>query len=432
MGKCVDTVRVETTEILLSCEELLKTVLFSFGVESYGEKDSVIRIGSECSNDSTRWERTLELRKICGENQDYCICVSVKRGDNISFIFYSFLIKCFAYHLEFFCMEYDKQSVLPLYVDMIRKETVKSFERYCKSTLKIDLRHIIALSATYYEGEPAGGDIIFLVGGDAKDMMKVEENERITFDDLSIRKIRKNLEISRVTVKNSNSTGVSIVCDYDEKWRVIGFADRSFKEDNIRFHFVKHMVWEMYWNEELVCTYDCASYLLPHRYRKIEFQRKMMECKGKEYRLTDKLWMCIETAETQEHGTIVIVIPDDQEAKTEASRLKSNSGGIILENNCIKSEYIKDYIRGLTTVDGALILDADGCVYGYGMMLDSSNVGWVKTDTGRGSRFNSTKRYIASLYESTDVSNAVAVIVSEDGMINLFSTKDAEMEKNMR
>lgn len=100
------------------------------------------------------------------------------------------------------------------------------------------------------------------------------------------------------------------------------------------------------------------------------------------------------------------------------------SSGTMLEPMILEEEYVSR----MSTIDGALIIDHEGRGYGYGMILTSQGNSKVKRDSGRGARYNSAKLYIADQLENEK--KAVAVIVSEDGMVDFYSTDDAAKERN--
>lgn len=318
-------------------------------------------------------------------------------------------------------MEFDKENVLSYYVEEIRKRVIEAFENYVKNNYYVDLKLITAISAAYYESEPAKGDIIFFLQELTKNILEIGEEGKVVFGSQSIRKFRKNLEIT--SAAEAETSEVHMVCTYDGKWRFVGFTDSKVEGQHIRFHFDGHMIWEMRKNGKLVVTYNCANYWLPNCYQKMEFQHKINELKANIDCLNEKLWECVETARRQKHGTIIVIILGSENAKEESKRLCKESSGISLDGKALP----KNYILGMTAVDGAMIIDELGNVYGYAMILDSDNELNFKQDNGRGARFNSAKRYIVSRHAKG--LKAMAMIVSEDGMVNMFSTVDAEKEK---
>ncbi|AXN38150.1 tetratricopeptide repeat protein [Peribacillus butanolivorans] len=115
-------------------------------------------------------------------------------------------------------------------------------------------------------------------------------------------------------------------------------------------------------------------------------------------------------AREQKHGTMV-VITDYETAVSELKTLKKQS--ILIES----SEIIPEYIKFLTSIDGAIYFDTNGKCHAIGVILDGiakENIG----DASRGARYNSAYRYLEKLKELNK--KCVIVIISEDGMVNLI------------
>jgi DNA integrity scanning protein DisA with diadenylate cyclase activity len=71
------------------------------------------------------------------------------------------------------------------------------------------------------------------------------------------------------------------------------------------------------------------------------------------------------------------------------------------------------FIRQLTQIDGAMLLDTEGYCHAIGLILDG--LASEHGDAARGARYNSAIRYV-----ETSTHNCLAVVVSDDGLINLI------------
>ena len=117
-----------------------------------------------------------------------------------------------------------------------------------------------------------------------------------------------------------------------------------------------------------------------------------------------KLWSIVNIATEQKHGTLLII---SNESEQESKRLEYQS---------IKIEPVSlgdDLIKTVTSIDGAILLDSSGICHSIGVILDG-----IATDKGtsaRGARFNSAVRYVENKKKK-----CVAVIISEDGMVDLY------------
>lgn len=105
---------------------------------------------------------------------------------------------------------------------------------------------------------------------------------------------------------------------------------------------------------------------------------------------------------------MVIISPT---AKEESRVLvEEGKGTAIHERNLIKDS--KDLILGLCSIDGAIMIDPFGICSGIGLILSNPNSG--KGNPERGSRYNSAVNYI------TNNKSSIAVVISEDGMIDIL------------
>lgn len=120
--------------------------------------------------------------------------------------------------------------------------------------------------------------------------------------------------------------------------------------------------------------------------------------------ILDNMWKIVDAATRQKHGALLIISGD---AKGEAKRLNNQS-------TRIKAAKLNESLVGnVTSIDGATLLDIDGTCYAIGVILDGKAVSDETSE--RGARYNSAVRYVK---RSKD--KCVAVIISEDGMVNLY------------
>lgn len=131
----------------------------------------------------------------------------------------------------------------------------------------------------------------------------------------------------------------------------------------------------------------------------------------------ERLDKIVRKAREQKQGTMV-VITEPKTAKEEIRQLSKQS--TLIEPGIINIEYIKF----LTSIDGAIYFDIDGNCHAIGVILD----GVAKEDIGdssRGARFNSAQRYLHKLKDD-EQKKCVIVIISEDGMVDLIPELEHE------
>ncbi|KAA9340899.1 DNA integrity scanning protein DisA nucleotide-binding domain protein [Adhaeribacter soli] len=117
-----------------------------------------------------------------------------------------------------------------------------------------------------------------------------------------------------------------------------------------------------------------------------------------------KLWLLIHEVTRLRHGTMIVI---SEGARSEAARLAKQ--GFTLAPVAISPSFI----RLLTQIDGALLLDTEGTCHAIGVILDG--LASERGDAARGARYNSAIRYV-----ETSIYRCLAVVLSEDGLINVI------------
>jgi len=213
------------------------------------------------------------------------------------------------------------------------------------------------------------------------------------------RAVRKLLEIS--------SSDLSLLSDSGYIYglgRITGTYE-SQNEDLYEIRFVSHHTWDLLHagNAMMRVTY-CEPELPKTKLNKgkfvANFQRNF---KGLELVKIEKIWRLIMEASKQKHGTIIVV---SKGAKDEAKRL----GKQCFEIDAV--QLTAEIVRGITAIDGAVLIDENSICYAIGVILDGLASG--KGTSSRGARYNSAIRYI-----ETSEYPCMAVVVSADGMIDL-------------
>lgn len=123
----------------------------------------------------------------------------------------------------------------------------------------------------------------------------------------------------------------------------------------------------------------------------------------------DTLWTLVNAATEQRHGTMVVVSAG---AEAEAARLGTQA---IATAPTLLTPAL---MRLITAIDGAVLIDPGNRCHAIGAILDglASEAG----DPSRGARYNSALRYVAASLHA-----CLAIVVSEDGMIDVVSPRPA-------
>lgn len=118
-----------------------------------------------------------------------------------------------------------------------------------------------------------------------------------------------------------------------------------------------------------------------------------------------RLWGLVSAAAQQRHGTMVVV-----SSGAEAEALRLSRQGISIEPTSLTP----GLMQRVTAIDGAVLIDPHDVCHAIGTILDGRAA--EGGDPSRGARFNSAVRYVHSCDRPY-----LAIVVSEDGMIDLVS-----------
>ncbi len=190
--------------------------------------------------------------------------------------------------------------------------------------------------------------------------------------------------------------------------RQVGHYDAA-REDLFAVNFITHYAWELQHGPHVLMRTHYGLPGLPRtRLSRASFRRDLKRTFGlTEAHKVEKLWDVVLEASRQKHGTLLVITT---EALAEADRLK-------LQCTLIEPVPLTPLItRLVTAIDGAVLLDPEGYCYSIGVILDGTASG--RGDGSRGARYNSAMRYVESSRYP-----CLAVVVSEDGLVNVLTSK---------
>ena len=193
--------------------------------------------------------------------------------------------------------------------------------------------------------------------------------------------------------------------------RIAGPYDAA-REDLFVISFTTHFAWELQHAGQVLLR---AHYGLPGLPRTRLSRRGFRHDLRRTFGLTDaarvsQLWDIVLAASRQAHGTLLVITT---EALAEADRLK-------LQCTLIEPVVLTPLITSLvTSIDGAVLLDPAGYCYSIGVILDGRASG--RGNSARGARYNSALRYVES-----SPYPCLAVVVSEDGTVDVITSPEGE------
>ncbi|GAB3852379.1 diadenylate cyclase [Hymenobacter terrigena] len=256
------------------------------------------------------------------------------------------------------------------------------------------------ISSLRYEGAEGVGKLLLARRGHPN----IEEIFALTCPTelTDYRAVRKLLEMT--------TPDVHLLADGENVYALgkqVGHYD-AVREDLFVINFVTHYAWELQHAGHVLMRSHYGLPGLPRtRLSRTAFRKSLKRT----FALTDapkveRLWDVVLEASRQKHGTLLVITT---EALAEADRLK-------LQCTLIEPVPLTPLItRLVTSIDGAVLLDPEGYCYSIGVILDGRASG--RGDGTRGARYNSALRYV----ESSDYP-CIAVVVSEDGMVDVISS----------
>lgn len=148
---------------------------------------------------------------------------------------------------------------------VVYQKACSNYEKYMREFLNICIENIIEVSSLYYEGAEAKGDIVSFLDSLGEVSLRIKTDEETKADkdikkvlrNTDVKMIRKMLEISSEELLNDP---FALAFSFDKEWEFAGFIDNIPKQGHwIHFHFIKHMVWEMYWDSKCILRYSCGE-----------------------------------------------------------------------------------------------------------------------------------------------------------------------------
>lgn len=291
------------------------------------------------------------------------------------------------------------------------------------------------LSGEYYEKADCESNMIFLPQK-AADYLSDDDlffpfGENKPFILLNCRLLRKQLQIAQKEIylvlmeeKSGNS------------FRSIGIGKKETLDEKltkknggmipyIRVNFRRHMQWDLWLNNTYIFTYRHGHYKIEQELQDNYIINRLEEYFGRqEEEGYGTLLRIVKESTKQSHGTMLVIMESD-DAKAEADRIGGNGYGFLngrrmdSEGKAIKKDFQKE-INQLNAIDGSVILDTHGEIYGIGMILDG-NIMQAGTPE-RGARYNSALKYLSYIHHESR--KAMILVVSEDGIVDIISTKN--------
>lgn len=377
------------------------------------EGDSEFRVGWVFSSAS------IDLNR--GRFLFHCVCESLDQ------LFISLLNKVdFAHQMEEIEQCASEWSVYTNYFvqQSVQNAVAKTCQYLHELYAPLNIPLIVRLSGEYYERSECQSNMVLLFSDAVSNMKEADfvyclddiqsdqiEGNGIEFIPQKIRLIRKLLQIAQ--------QDLCLVLGEDverQTFKVLGICKEEFFQDKkqhfpyVKVKFRNHMHWDLLENEVYIFSYRYGQYKIDNEIHKEVLIRKLQEYFGECEDYGDAA-ESIMSALQQEHGTMIIIM-NSADAGNQVKRLGEKEYGLLNVDSRIQ----KENIQQLSNIDGSVIMDTSGRIYGIGMILDGS-VGLEKGNLARGARYNSAVKY--SEYLKVRDIKAMSFIISEDRTLDI-------------
>ncbi|TGK89984.1 hypothetical protein EHQ23_02385 [Leptospira bourretii] len=193
-----------------------------------------------------------------------------------------------------------------------------------------------------------------------------------------------------------------------EKGKIVGYSHSS-TNNFFKIDFMQPNTWSLSDANRIIAIYKSGKLALS-QFKKIDDYFIENLKKNLNQFSESNLDLLSDTAKsliTSKHGSILII---HKNAREESLRLKKD---------CVKVEpfvLTPSLAKNLSSIDGAILIDPKCICYAFGVILDGNTIGTSNLE--RGSRFNSSQRYILNRRELKE--NVFAIVTSDDGNFDIL------------
>lgn len=286
-----------------------------------------------------------------------------------------------------------------------------------------DQMNFIQISAMPYEGRAVKTRIFFSEnpippGLDGAVYFRRErKSDLIKFKTKNMRPVRKLMEVSGAEaglwVKLPERVIEGSVLCYGAAEQAAGLC----------VVFEGALVWSIHKDGENILTYREGNYIIPAMQPDVDKYADLgkLVSFGQDFEIpdrVDKLQQIVRrVASGCRHGTSIVFMEKRGIAAEIDNRLSRYRRGFKVIPFSL-AEAREEVLQGITAIDGAVFADLNGECHAIGVIVDGQMV--VEGDYGRGARYNSIKNYITGYKVSHPKEICFAVVMSEDGMINVI------------
>ncbi len=325
--------------------------------------------------------------------------------------------------------EREHRKLIEIYVE-------KVFEYYKEYPI-LEEKDCIRLSHEKYEGREKEAKIY--IGGKKREILakskqsgeiicwgngwKLEAGEtenKTESDRLEKRKIRYYRKMMELCKNNK-----CLITCFNEKGKIniLGAADKKWlNKNNYKIHidFNGNGEWYIREDREDVLCYIKGIYYYSQTGVARLYKTQLKNEAGLEEDMVKKFCEIIKCLSQQEHGAGMVVVENARNIAEGFCR-KYNRGTVLNEALDLTDGKNREFLQGMTSMDGMLLVDKKGGCHAFGVILDGEVK--IEANLARGSRYNSAANYIY------DKEGSFAVIVSEDKTVDIIGRSIRESIK---
>lgn len=293
----------------------------------------------------------------------------------------------------------DREKMLDKYMEQIKKNNnLPEFRLLCHlSSMGYETRQ--NKTTLYFSSTKQRGGIQF-------------DNPELMFREVEhLRTIRKIMEIS-------GDEGA--VCIKQPEMVITGVIPvKTF--EGLAVEFKGNAEWILRKRQQEILTYRRGEYMIPVFAPKQEQELEKLEQLSRDWpegNLKNTKRIIERLKNNSPHGTSIVFMEREALRKEIKDRFSKNGYTIKVKEFSLKgNRRNNNMLQGLTAIDGAILSDLEGRCQAIGTILDGEFVG--PGNQGRGARYNSVRNYVQWYKNHHPGTICFAVIISEDGMINV-------------
>lgn len=282
-----------------------------------------------------------------------------------------------------------------------------------------DFDLITNLSCENYEKKKCDAKLVFLPYG-------IPNNLPISFASNELLFEHKNIRLLRKVLASIDSNHYLVLAYDNENYYIKGIANKSFFDSELKDYYLISISGYLNWSAEckniilfdyingIFCKYNHVINKNKEQIKKIELTANLVKFPEN----IDCFKKMLEIILEQNHGTCFVIFNSSKIAKKQAKRLCNAKRGIMLEKKLTCDDVLLTSLPQLTNIDGGLIFDNNMNCYAYGCIFDGKIKDNFEGALERGSRYNSTKLYVAGFNKNSI--SCLGIISSDDGGIEII------------